>query len=431
MELQLPKGMRDFPPEEKILRDKVVGTLTKVFERYGFNPLETPIIERLDVLTAKYGASDETDVMKEVYRFKDQGGRDLGLRYELTVSTARFVGMNPQLKMPFKRYQLGDVFRDGPIKLGRYREFMQCDVDIFGCKGMAADAEILGLILDAFQALSIDGVVQVNNRKLLNDVIAAAGVPDGKAESVIITIDKLEKYGVDEVRKELEGKGIGDEAITRLLGFLQVTGSNEERLARISSFLGKESEGAKELAELFSYVQGLGNVIFTPSLARGLAYYTGTVFEGFFREGTVTSSICGGGRYDRMVGVLLGNQKEVPAVGVAFGIEPITEQLKLTAKERKERFPKTVVTAFVSPIKCFAEALPIVRRLREAGVRTEIDLQGRSISKNLDYANAMEIPFVLIIGKQELAEGKVKVKEMKTGEESLLTVDEAVTRLRQ
>lgn len=429
MELQLPKGMRDFPPEEKILRDKVINKLIKVFERYGFNPLETPIVERLDVLTAKYGASDETDVMKEVYRFKDQGDRDLGLRFELTLSTARFVGMDPTLKMPFKRYQIGNVFRDGPIKLGRYREFTQCDVDIFGVKQMTADAELIQLLFDGFKELNIDAVVQVNNRKLLNGLIQACGIPEDKSDTVIITIDKIEKQPIDEIKKELASKGIGDDAITKLISLFQMSGSNADKIKTVEQFLEGEPEdsigiiGLTELKEVLLLVNNQ-NLIFNPALARGLAYYTGTVFEGFFKNGRVKSSICGGGRYDSLVGTLLDGKKDLPAVGVAFGLEPITEELKLGSS-----MEKTVVKLFVIPIKCYDKVLPLVQRLRDAGIKTAIDLQGKGISKNLDYANVLDIPYVLIVGQRELDEGKVKLKDMRTGEEFLLTLEELEQKL--
>ncbi|MFH1212221.1 MAG: ATP phosphoribosyltransferase regulatory subunit, partial [Candidatus Woesearchaeota archaeon] len=189
MKLANVKGTRDFPPEEKILRDQIVNTLKEVFELYGFYPLDTPIIEPYELLSAKCGAGEESDAMKETYCFTDQGKRKLGLRFELTLSTARFVAMNPDLKMPFKRYQIGDVFRDGPIKLGRYREFTQCDVDIFGTKSVLADAECISLALCALKKLGFDAYIELNNRKLLNGLIEQAGISKAKAEGIIIIID--------------------------------------------------------------------------------------------------------------------------------------------------------------------------------------------------------------------------------------------------
>lgn len=426
MTMELPKGTRDFPPEEKILRDSIISTLSSTFRIYGFNPLETPLFERWDVLCAKYGASDETDVLKEVYRLSDQGGRELGLRFDLTVPTARFVAMNPQLKMPFKRYQIGNVYRDGPIKLGRYREFTQCDFDIFGCNTIQADAEVIQVFLDVFSQLELDTVLEVNNRKLLSALIATAGVSKTQAESVMISIDKLDKIGMSGVQKELAIKKIPDGVMEKLQEFFSITGTNEEKLAQLEAKLPENArDGIVELRKLFAYVPG---VVFNPALARGLAYYTGTVFEGRLNNSEITSSICGGGRYDDLVGSLIGG-KSVPAVGGSFGLEPISEFMKVRAKGKQGGMPKTVTTAYVIPIKCYDKALDFVKKLREAAIHCEIDLMERSISKNLEYANALDIPYVIILGQQELDAGKVKFKDMRTSEELLLSPDEIIQKL--
>src|SRR3990167_6624489 len=194
MELQLPKGTRDFSPEEKILRDKIVDTLKEVFELYGFAPLDTPILEKFDVLASKYAGGAE--ILKETFKLKDQGGRDLGLRYDLTVPLARYIGMNPNIKMPFKRYQIGEVFRDGPVASARYRQFLQCDVDVIGSSSMATDAEIVSLVYMVFCKLNLEVAVKINNRKLLNDILDYCGVEKDKQESIILSIDKLEKFGI-------------------------------------------------------------------------------------------------------------------------------------------------------------------------------------------------------------------------------------------
>ena len=211
--LELARGFRDFPPEEKILRDKILSEMKKVFEIYGFVPLETPIVERLDVMTLKSIFCEQSDVVSEMYTFKDQGGRELGLRYELTFQLARFVAMNPQLRMPFKRYQIGTVYRDGPIKAGRYREFYQCDVDIVGVPGVIADAEIISLLNFLFKCLNLEVNIEVNSRKLLNDVLDWVGIPKPLQESTIISLDKLKKIGKQGVLEELQVKGIDQKKI--------------------------------------------------------------------------------------------------------------------------------------------------------------------------------------------------------------------------
>jgi len=219
MELQLAKGVRDVPPEEKIVVNRILDTLKETFERYGFVPLETPLLERWETLTAKGGAGEESDVLKETFKLKDQGNRELALRFDLTVPLARYVAMNSQLKLPFKRYEMGPVFRDGPLKLGRYRQFWQCDIDTIGVKGMLAEAEQLALVQDAFQSLGIDIIIKVNNRKLLNGILEQCGIQE--KESAIIAIDKLEKLGAKGVAEELSQRGYSETPAKKLLGLLK------------------------------------------------------------------------------------------------------------------------------------------------------------------------------------------------------------------
>lgn len=427
MELRLPKGVRDFPPEEKIKRDELLNILKGVFEQYGFNPLETPIFERFKVLSAKYAGGSE--ILKETFRFTDQGERELALRYDLTVPLARFVGMNPQLKMPFKRYAIGRVFRDGPIKLGRYREFYQCDVDIVGTKSLLADAECIRLALAGFKRLGIPVKIMLNNRKLLEELLAKGGVPKEKALDAMLTLDKIKKVGIEDVKKELKDKNIPEESVDFIIKLSIDDCSEDEKITKIKSYLG-ETSGYQELIELLSYLKGAENVFFDPSLSRGLSYYTGTVFEGFVdpekkRETKITSSVCGGGRYDTMIGGLLQRNQEYPAVGFSFGLEPIMEFLKEGGSVEK----KTSAQIYIIPIKTVDESLIIAEKLREMKINVDMDLTGRSISKNLDYANSYKFPYVLIIGNQELEQKKVKFKDMNSGEESLLGLEEVANRI--
>lgn len=415
MKLQTAKGVQDFPPEEKILKNEVVDTLKEVFELYGFAPLETPVLERFETLSAKFAAGVGSDVAKEIFRLKDQGNRKLGLRFDLTVPLARFIGMNPTLKMPFKRYEIGRVFRDGPIKLGRKREFWQADVDVIGSSSMLADAELLAIADEVFKKLGLKVVIKVNNRKLLDGILDAVGIK--KKEEAIISIDKLEKIGEAGVKKELKGKGLS-KGVNSLLKILKV-----KNLSLLKKKI-KDNEGIKELEELFGFLRLLKvKVDFDPSLARGLAYYTGTVFEVFLKKGEVTSSLAAGGRWDKMIGGFLG-KGEYPAVGIAFGLSPITEVLK----SKKSR--KTLVKVFVIPIKTIKQSLKVVQKLREERINADIDLVGRGISKNLNYASSLGIPYVIFVGERELKAGKVKLRDMETGDEVLLTVKDVVKRLR-
>jgi histidyl-tRNA synthetase len=424
MTVEMAKGTRDFPPEDKIIREELISELKEVFESYGYSPLETPSIERLDTLTAKFAAGTESDAAKEIFKLTDQGNRELGLRFDLTVPFSRFIALNPNLKMPFKRYEIGRVFRDGPIKLGRYREFWQCDVDIAGASSVKAEAELLLLSLEAFKKLKLDAYLEVNNRKLLFGLMDYCNIPNEKHETVIISIDKLAKYGEDVVRKELVDKFIDKHSIEKLLDVFTTRGTNSEILERLKSQVTSETgiEGLKELTELFDYLKFVehGKIILNIALARGLAYYTGTVFEGFLKNSKVTSSICGGGRYDNMIGMYASNNRQYPAVGISFGLEPICDALKLNNPNLK----KTVTELYIIPIQTFKESLVIATTLREAGLNVDIDLMDKGISKNLDYANTLKIPFVAFVGETELKEQKIKLKNMVEGSEKVLTLDE-------
>jgi histidyl-tRNA synthetase len=425
MALMIPKGMRDFPPEEKIARNEIIDLLREVFELYGFSPLETPIVERMDVLAAKYAGGAE--IMKETFQLKDQGGRELGLRYDLTVPFSRFVGMNPSLKMPFKRYQIAPVFRDGPVKAGRLREFWQCDVDIVGAKSMLAEADCIKIAQTVFQKLNLDVTIEVNNRKLLNGILGSCEIPKDRWNDAILELDKMKKIGMESVVKELKSKGIGNDAIVKLVEIMGTEGSNFEKLEKLKGLCDNReaADGIKEMEELLTFIDEK-NVVFTISLARGLAYYTGTVFEAFVNTKELSSSLCGGGRYDRMIGDFLESKREYPAVGISFGIEPITTVLNKRNKEEKR---KCVTKAYIIPIQTVKESLEIADQLRKAGINTDIDLMDRSISKNLGFANYFSIPFVLIVGGDELAAKKVKLRDMKSGDEQLLSVKDVIKKL--
>lgn len=417
MKLQLARGTRDFSPEEKIARDELTKSLISIFARYGFSPLETPIIERMDVLSAKYAGGESADVMKEVFQLQDQGKRELGLRFDLTVPLARFVGMNPELKMPFKRYQIGKVYRDGPIKQGRYREFWQYDIDVIGCKFMTAEAEILKIVLEVFDILGLDVEVRFNNRKLLSTIITSAGIPEDKAETVIISIDKLDKISVSGVVKELEAKGFSEEQAKNIIELLG------KKTIKEYATLFPEDEGVKELQTLLSLLPDDDRLVFLPSLARGLAYYTGPVFEVFSKDLSV--SLAGGGRYDKMIGNYLGGKQDIPAVGLAFGFEPILEVLK---KKSLLQVKKSLTQVFVIPIGK-VDCSGVVDTLRSSGINTDVDLMNRGLSKNIKYADAYDVPYVLFVGENELKENKFKLRNLISGEETLGTVEELVSKL--
>lgn len=429
-ELMDAKGVRNFLPEDKIPRQRIIDMLRETFETFGFSPLETPAIERLDVLGAKFGAGEESDIAKEIFRINDQGRRDLGLRFDLTVPMSKVVGMNPNLNMPFRRYQIQPVWRDGPIKLGRYREFWQCDVDIVGVKSMTADSEIITVLDNVFTKMGFDFVIRVNNRKLLNGLIEYAGFMDYSMKA-IIAMDKLAKIGRKGVTDELRDIGFDDDEIKKLLDAIDVRGDNRKILEKASSLVKSDEgkEGIEELRRILEYseLMGVNNLEVDLSLARGLEYYTGPVFEVFLKDSKITSSIAGGGRYDKMIGMYLGGSKEYPATGVSFGLEPIYEAMKL---EGNTGSTKTVTNVYVIPIgKTFEDGVKLAFMLRKEGIKTEIDLLERGVSKNLKYANSLGVSYALLVGEKEVSEGRFTLRDMKTGDEEKLKVNEILKKL--
>jgi histidyl-tRNA synthetase len=425
MKIQLAKGVNDTPPEEKIIKNQVVDTLKNVFENYGFAPLETPLIERYETMAAKFAAGDASDALKEIFQLSDQGKRKLALRFDLTVPLARFIAMNPTMKMPFKRYQVGRVFRDGPIKLGRYREFWQMDIDTIGTSSMLADAEIIAMTASCFSKLNLNVKIKVNNRKLLNGILEQAGIKKDR-DSTIISIDKLDKIGNDGVKKELLEKKIPLKSITKIFSMIQEGITLKDLKNQITSESGKE--GLQELEEVFNYLKQMGikTAMFDVSLARGLTYYTGTVFEVFLKKGKISSSLAGGGRYDDLIGNFLGGGRVIPAVGISFGLAPIMDTLKEMSKEIK----KTPAQVYVVPMGTVKESLVIASKLREAGIAVDFSLGKKGMSKNLQYANSLNIPYVIIIGEDELSKNKILLRDMKSGDQKLLTVEQAIKKLK-
>lgn len=428
--MELAKGVRDFPPEEKILRDKIINTIKEVFELYGYSPIELPILERYETLAAKYAAGEESDAMKEIFITEDNGKRKLGLRFDLTVPFSRFMAMNPELKMPFKKYVTGQVFRDGPLKKGRYREFQQFDPDIVGCSDVIADAETMAVMEDVFSRLGFDIVIEFNSRKILMGILEDLKIPQKKQEAAIVSIDKLKKIGEKGVKEELISNGFDQKTSDSIISLIRTGKNNKDTLdnlkENIKSDVGKE--GVKEIEDLLNYAKsyGLKHILFLPSLARGLAYYTGPIYEVFLKGSEITSSAAGGGRYDELIGKLQGTDKIIPATGCSFGIEVIVEALK----EKQKLEEKSVTKVYVIPIKARDECIPIVQKLRKAGIKTDYDMMERGISKNLDFANAYGIPYVIFVGKKELEEGKVKLRDMKKGTEEMFTLENAIKKLR-
>ncbi|MGG2065297.1 histidine--tRNA ligase [Bacillus sp. S14(2024)] len=416
MNLQNVKGTKDYLPEEQVLRNTIKRTCEETFEAYGCKPLETPILNMYDLMAYKYGGGAE--ILKEMYTLRDQGDRELALRYDLTIPFAKVVAMNPEIRLPFKRYEIGKVFRNGPIKQGRFREFIQCDVDIVGVESVIAEAELMVMALDIFKKLRLDVTIQYNNRKLLTGILQAIQIPKSQIQGVILSVDKFEKIGIERVRNDLINRGIQSETIDTLCKTLDTFMSmqlSEFEKAFPNSLV---KEGVTELQELKQYLIALGiesNTIFSPFLARGLTMYTGTIYEIFVTDGSITSSIGSGGRYDHIIGAFRGDNKSYPTVGISFGLDVI-----YTALLQKE-LASPSVDVFIIPLGTQAECLKIAHTLRtNENLKIELELTDRKLKRALNYANKENIPYVLIIGEDEINANVAVLRNMEEGTEQTI-----------
>lgn len=392
------KGMRDFMPEQARKKQFIEDFLRRLFERYGFEPLQTPVVEEFGLLAAK-GSGGEA-VKDEIYYFKDKSDRELGLRYDLTVPLARVVASDPSFHRPFRRYCIGTVYRYDKPQAMRYREFTQADADIVGAKGALSDFECLQMYCDAMRGLGFAFKVKVNNRALLEDLAKKCGVAPEQVKDCFRSIDKLDKIGEKEVEKELEEKGIP-------AGILEQIRANSFEAIKA---LVPESEGVKNLGEVFALCaeNGLGEVTFDVSLARGLEYYTGIVFEVSIAKGP---SVGGGGRYDRLIGNYGG--QPTPAVGISFGVDRLYDALAGTLTMG----PNSDLLIIPVSEQAFPATTRLAAKIRALGGAVEMDVMGRGVKKALDYANKKGIAFIAVIGENEVKSGRLKAKDMASGSE--------------
>ena len=425
MELRNVKGTTDYSPKEQYIRNYISDTLKSVFEKYGFKPLQTPLLCYYDLLALKY--DEDNDILKEVYKVTDQGNRNLALRYDLTVPFAKYIAMNPNTRLPFKRYEIGEVFRNGPVKLGRDREFIQCDVDSVGIEGQLVEAEFVALYVEAYKKLGIDVVIKYNNRKFLSGIIVEAGISEELVTDTITIIDKFEKMTRPELEKEFQKIGLNNEQIEKLFMYLNM---NADELIKIENSNETLAEGIQELETLKQYISELGlleYVQFSPSLARGQEYYTGTVYEVYVKDGSITSSIGGGGRYDKMITDFIGNGMKYPAVGVSFGLNVIYEILK----DRKEFSEKALTDIFIIPMGTEIQCLKIAQNLRNAGYKVEVEMKSKKMKKALDYANNENIPYVLILGEDELSNSCITLKDMNNKTQEQINLDNLTEKIKK
>lgn len=443
----IPKGTRDFSPIEMARRNYIFDTIREVFKLYGFKQIETPAMENLSTLMGKYGeegdkllfkilnsgdflrGADKSLVEKDDYVHLTSQICEKGLRYDLTVPFARYVVQHRnELQFPFKRFQIQPVWRADRPQKGRYREFYQCDADIVGSDSLVNEIELLQLVDEVFSRLKINITIKLNNRKVLAGIAELIGAPE-KIIDITVAIDKIDKIGIDNVNAELRERGLSEEAITTLQPILEIDGTISERLAQLESLLASSeigSLGVKELREVVGGVEALGlraTLDLDVSLARGLNYYTGTIIE-VKAQDVVIGSITGGGRYDNLTGVF--GLNGVSGVGISFGADRIYDVLNtldLYPQDAREA-TQVMFTNFGAAEAAFS--MKMLKELRNAGIAAEIYPDSAKMKKQMGYADALVIPFVAIVGETEMAQNKMMLKNMTSGEQSLVSVEEAI-----
>ncbi|MGN1095002.1 MAG: histidine--tRNA ligase [Eubacteriales bacterium] len=424
------QGFAEFLPKEQILFNEIYDKIRSVYEKYGFLPLDTPTIEYSEVLLAKAGGETE----KQIYRFT-KGDNDLSLRFDLTVPLARYVSMHEnELVFPFKRYQMSKVFRGERPQKGRFREFYQCDIDIIGADELPLiyDAEMPAVICDVFRSLNLgDFTIRLNNRKILGGFFAAIGLDEKKTEA-LRAIDKLEKIGADGVRKELYEIGASEDAAERILDFVGISGTTDEILHKLSSLDGMNEtfkEGVSELSEVIGYMRAFGipekNFALDLTIARGLDYYTGTVYETVLNDYKRLGSVCSGGRYENLTGYY--TDKKMPGIGISIGLTRLFSQLLEAGLISSDK--GSVATILIVPMdkNALPFSLSVSSKFRAAGIATDLYLLEKGMKQKMKYADRLGIPFVAIIGDNEVQNGMMSIKNMKQGgEQLLLTPDDAI-----
>ncbi len=420
LKIQNLKGTTDYLPEEQVLRDKITNNLKQIFETYGYMPIKTPILNKYDLLSYKY--EDDAEILNETYKLTDQAERKLGLRYDLTIPFCKVIALNKDLRMPFKRYEIGKVFRNGPVKLGRMREFYQCDVDVVGIDSRMIEIEQLIMVKKAFDKLNIDILIKWNNRKLMSGLIKYCNIDDNSIDKVISIIDHMEKVSNRELIAEFEKNNISNDKAIEILDIFKLT-LDEYNSKFENTDISLIREGLSEINEINSLIKEFNLsdcTLFSPTLARGLSIYTGIVFEFFDKKLRITSSLGGGGRYDKIITDFIDNGEKYPACGLSFGLEPIYAILK------EEISKSSLIDCLVIPMNQDIEALKLTTKLRENNIKAVLEMNKRKIKKSFEFANKENIKYVIVVGEDEVAQKKYSLKNMETGNQELLSCDEIV-----
>ena len=421
-------GFMELLPNEQILFNEMLKTIEETYQKFGFLPLDTPIIELSEVLLAKAGGETE----KQIYRF-NKGDTDLSLRFDLTVPLAKFVAKNyGNLSFPFRRYQIGKVYRGEKVQKGRFREFYQCDIDIIGDGELSIlnDAEIPNVIYTIFKELGFDDfTIRINNRKLLNGLFESLSQNENATE-ILRIIDKIEKIGKEAVIEELEKISVSKDSINKILEFIEIDGTTDEKISKLQN-LNIENEmfkiGLEEITETIKYIRIFGipenNFKLDLTIARGLDYYTGTVYETFLNEHREIGSVCSGGRYENLAEYY--TNKKLPGIGISIGLTRlfyVLNELNLIKAEQKS-ISKVLVIPMAEDLKVPIE---IANTLRKQGINTEIYLNDKKLKAKMKYADKLQIPYVIIVGEDEIDSGIVKIRNMETGEEKEWNYNESL-----
>lgn len=428
---QTLKGFRDHLPAQAMAREQILDVARKVYRSYGFSPIDTPALEYAEILLGKGGAESD----RQLFRFTDQGGRDVAMRFDLTVPFARFAAQHlSEIGTPFKRYHYGLVWRGENTQRGRYREFMQCDFDTIGSESNAADIETLLVIHDLFAALGFERfTIRVNNRLVLNGLLESLGVAD-KTAAVLRSLDKLHKIGRDAVIAEMAAQGTADDSQARqVMEFASLNGTVADVLARASSLAGRSAAGeagVARLQELFAAARAAGipaeRIALDLSIARGLDYYTGTIYETFLSDDESIGSVCSGGRYDNLA-ELFTNQK-LPGIGASLGVDRLLAAMESLGRLATASTPAPVLVVLFDQNR-LGDYLRIGRTLRAAGINTEVFPDARAVGKQLKYADRKGFRVALIAGEDEFKAGVWQVKDLKSGEQASVGESALVERL--
>lgn len=412
-------GFMELMPNEQILFEQIKQKIEKTYQKFGFLPLDTPILELSEVLLAKAGGETE----KQIYRF-EKGDTDISMRFDLTVPLAKYVAKNyGNLSFPFRRYQIGKVYRGERTQKGRFREFYQCDIDIIGDGELSVinDAELPSVIYNIFKELGFDDfTIRINNRKILNGLFESLNKKENATE-ILRIIDKIEKIGKEAVIEELEKIEIPSDAINKIMDFIEIEGTTDEKLQKLNELNIKNEEfekGLDELTQVVKYVRIFGipeaNFKVDLTIARGLDYYTGTVYETFLNQYRELGSVCSGGRYENLAEYY--TDKQLPGVGISIGLTRLFYKLNELQLIKAEK--KSIAEVLVVPmVQDLTVPIQIATDLRKKGISTEVYLNDKKIKAKMKYADKLEIPYVIVVGEDEINSGIVKIKNMKTGEE--------------